>query len=261
VGWRCELTGEAGALGGCAGPGAPRRAPPSLPGVNPPSIDRHLTAYLGKWPPAGGVGGAGVLEVVGSERRDQPGWDGTIEPLFGVVTPSGGVLSVSPSRVEAVRSALDGRGVADLPAVFGAIASALDHPGGRMMYGIFRWSVDPVPMPDAGVWVAVDDAVVPDWLEPFGGEVLVALEGGGYVAGVGLKRHDPTGEEIAVGTEPAARGKGLARRLVSQAARRVLERGAVVTYLHAPDNVASARVAEAAGFPDLGWRAVGLVGR
>jgi hypothetical protein len=41
---------------------------------------------------------------------------------------------------------------------------------------------------------------------------------------------------------------------VAQAARRVLDDGAVPTYLHAFDNVASARVAEAAGFPDRGWQ-------
>jgi GNAT superfamily N-acetyltransferase len=224
--------------------------------VTGPSLDRHLTAYLGKWPPAGE---SGTIEVVASPRRDQPTWDGSIEPLVGVVTPSGGVLSVPPSRVEAARSAVSGRDAGGLPAVFGALASALGQSGGRVMYGIFRWSATPVPMPDAGVWVPVEDPVVPRWLEPFGPEVLLALDEGRYVAGVGLKRHDPTGEEIAVGTEEQARGRGLARRLVSQAAREVVARGAVVTYLHAPDNLASARVAEAAGFPDLGWRAVGLV--
>ena len=61
-----------------------------------------------------------------------------------------------------------------------------------------------------------------------------------------------------MGTEPAVRGRGLARRLVAQAARRVLDEGAVPTYLHDPANVASARVAEAAGFPDLGWKTYGV---
>ncbi|PWU56502.1 GNAT family N-acetyltransferase, partial [Micromonospora globispora] len=53
-------------------------------------------------------------------------------------------------------------------------------------------------------------------------------------------------------------GRGLARRLVAQAARRVLDEGAVPTYLHAFDNPASARVAEAAGFPDRGWTSYGV---
>ena len=83
-------------------------------------------------------------------------------------------------------------------------------------------------------------------------------ETGRYLAGVGIKRHDDIGRELAVGTEPAARGRGLARRLVAQAARRVLDEGGIATYQHDPANVASARVAEAAGFPDRGWRSVGM---
>jgi hypothetical protein len=38
----------------------------------------------------------------------------------------------------------------------------------------------------------------------------------------------------------------------------VLDDGAVPTYLHSLSNVASARVAEAAGLPDQGWRAFGV---
>jgi len=40
--------------------------------------------------------------------------------------------------------------------------------------------------------------------------------------------------------------------------RRILDEGAVATYQHAPDNIASARVADAAGFPDRGWRSAGM---
>jgi predicted GNAT family acetyltransferase len=61
-----------------------------------------------------------------------------------------------------------------------------------------------------------------------------------------------------VGTAEAARGRGLARRLVAQAARRVLDEGAVPTYVHDPANEASAKVAEAAGLKDQGWICVGL---
>jgi GNAT superfamily N-acetyltransferase len=81
---------------------------------------------------------------------------------------------------------------------------------------------------------------------------------GHYLAGVGIKRHDELGHEISVGTEPQARGQGLARRLVAQAARRILDQGRIPTYLHTFDNAASSRVAAAAGFPDLGWSALML---
>jgi GNAT superfamily N-acetyltransferase len=123
---------------------------------------------------------------------------------------------------------------------------------------VFRWSTSPAPLPDAGIWVPYDDPRVPQWLRPFGGEVLVVLDGEQYVAGVGVKRHDDAGHELAVGTEEAARGRGLARRLVAQAARRVLDEGAVPTYLHAPGNIGSARAADAAGFPDRGWSVIGF---
>ena len=73
------------------------------------------------------------------------------------------------------------------------------------------------------------------------------------------KQHDLWGHELAVVTEEALRGRGIARRLVAQAARRVLSDGAVPTYLHAFDNAASARVAEAAGFADRGWQFLTLL--
>ena len=117
----------------------------------------------------------------------------------------------------------------------------------------------PADLPDAGTWIAADDPSVPEWLWPFGGEVLVAVDPatGEHLSGVGVKRHDAFGHELAVVTRPAAEGRGLGRRLVAQAARRVLDEGAVPTYLHAVDNHASAHLATAAGFPDLGWAVYG----
>lgn len=164
------------------------------------------------------------------------------------------MIGVAPDLAPAV--AAYARDV-DLDALLPAVPGLLGHRGvaGR---GVFRWSTSPAPLPDAGVWLPYDDPRVPPWLRPFGGEVLVVLDGEQYVAGVGVKRHDHAGHELAVGTQEAARGRGLARRLVAQAARRVLDEGAVPTYLHAPDNVASARAAEAAGFPDRGWSVIGF---
>ena len=218
-----------------------------------PALDRHLDAWLGAWPPP-----EGTIQVVASPARDRPGWDGAPHPMVGVVSPSGGIISVAPACAAAVRDAVGERAPGQLAGARGAIAAAMGHPGARVLDGVFRWSSDPVAMPDAGQWVPAGDPAVPPWLRPFGGEVLVHLDGGRYVAGVGLKRHHPTGWEIAVGTEPEARGRGLARALVSQAARRVVAIGAVATYIHAPDNTASAKVAAACGFPDLGWRSLGL---
>jgi GNAT superfamily N-acetyltransferase len=209
----------------------------------------HLVTWLGQWP-------AGQpLHVVGSERRTKPAWDGEIRPAAGVGTPGGLMLSVPPGRVGAVRALAD----LPLPDLLDKLPGAVGYDGWRAYEAVFRYSLEPAALPDAGEWLAADDPVVPEWLRVFGGEVLVARDGdGGYLAGVGVKRHDTSGHELSVGTEPAARGRGLARRLVAQAARRVLDEGAVPTYLHDPANAASARVAEAAGFPDIAWKAYGV---
>jgi GNAT superfamily N-acetyltransferase len=210
----------------------------------------HLVTWLGQWP-------AGrPLDVVGSARRTEPGWDGHVHPAIGVGAPTGEVLSVAPHHTADVRRAADERPdrlLDELPALVG-------HPDRRSYRAVFRWTLDPSPLPDVGTWVPADDPSVPAWLKPFGGDVLIVLDPdtGAYVSGVGIKRHDPYGNELAVGTEPAARGRGLARRLVAQAARRVLDEGAVPTYLHDPENTPSARVAEAAGLPDRGWTAFGV---
>lgn len=170
-------------------------------------------------------------------------------------TPDGTVLSVPPDAVDDVRAAGD-----DLDTIGPVLPEIVGRPDARFGRGVFRWCQRLVDEqdPDA-VWLPPDDERVPSWLSVFNGEILVHLdEGGRYGAGVGRKRHDDFGQELAVATEEHLRGRGLARRLVAQAARRVFEEGAVATYLHAADNVASARVAEAAGFPDTGWWILGV---
>jgi GNAT superfamily N-acetyltransferase len=193
--------------------------------------------------------------VVGSDQRTRPGWDGRIYPVAGVATPEGTVLSVPPPLVEDVRSAGD-----DLDAVGAALPALVGRPDARFGRGVFRWCHELLDGtdPDAA-WLRPDDERVPPWLRMFNGDVLVHLDAvGRYGAGAGRKRHDDSGHELSVATEEHLRGRGLARRLVAQAARRVAEEGAVATYLHAASNTASARVAEAAGFPDTGWSILGL---
>lgn len=212
---------------------------------------RHLSRWLGHWPPRR------PLEVVGSPARTTPGWDGAVYAALGVASPSGAVLSVAPDRAQAVLAALGEHG--DRAALGPELPALVGHPDRGWYEATFRWSDAPAPLPDLGRWLPADHPVVPAWLRPFGGEVLVALDdGGSYLAGVGIKRHDAAGHELSVGTVAEARGQGLARRLVAQAARRVLDDGALPTYLHAVDNLASARVAEAAGFPDRGWTVFGV---
>jgi len=220
-------------------------------------LERHLAGWLGAWPPAG----PGTLTVIGSERRTRPGWDGRVYPVAGLATPDGAVLSVAPALVADVRAAAGPDG--DLDAVGAALPALVGRPDARFRRGVFRWCHELVAPaggddPDA-VWLPPGDERVPPWLAVFNGDVLVHLDGyGRYGAGVGRKRHDEFGQELSVATEEHLRGRGLARRLVAEAARRVADEGAVATYLHAVTNTASARVAESSGFPDTGWWVLGL---
>lgn len=207
-----------------------------------------LVEFLGGWTDDPG------LTIVGAPARTHPGWDGSIREVVGVATPAGGVISVRPELAVSVRTAVPTW--ADVPI---KLPAAVGHPDGRAFSGTFRWTVAPTDLDDLGEWVPWDDPRVPQWLHPFGGDALVVWgPDGAYAAGVGIKRHNPAGMEISVGTEEAYRGQGLAARLVAQAARWILEQGAVPIYLHDPANVASDRTALKAGFPDLGWRIVGV---
>ena len=203
--------------------------------ATPAPLVAHLQRELGVWPPPAD------FTVTTTEARRQLSWDGRERPFMGVWTPEGTVVSVRDDLWEK----------ADGATSLDDLARRLD---GRVAKGIMRWTADPMPLEPLGDWIGFDDPVIPEWLHPFGGEVLVVIEDGRYIAGVGLKRHDDDVWEISVGTEEAARGRGLARRLVTTAAQAIIDAGRIPTYLHDPANHASAKVAEASGFHERGWR-------
>ncbi len=207
----------------------------------PDAVRRHLEAWFGGWPTS-----ASGIVVLESDLRNRPAWDGNLLPVVGVTHNDFAVLSVAPGQASVVADRLEHVDAADLADTLG------------LMVGAFRWNLTAPPGDDAGEWVATTDQRVPGWLKPFNGDVLIEWdEHGHYGAGVGRKMHNAFGHEISVVTEPSLRGRGIARRLVATAARRILADGAVPTYVHLLDNHASAKVAEAAGFADLGWRYVG----
>lgn len=208
-------------------------------------LRHHLATWLGQWPTTR------PLQVVGSHRRTIPGWDDHIHPAIGVACPLGEVLSVPPETTADVRK-LASQGP---EALHDGLPAAVGYPHLQLARAVFRWCEHPAPLPPIGHWVGADEPGVPAWLRVFGGDVLISRDPdtGAYLAGVGIKRHSSDGREISVGTAEEARGRGLARALVAQAAQRILDEGAIPTYLHDPANTASARVADAAGFPDEGW--------
>lgn len=212
-------------------------------------LSSHLSSWLGEWP----SDGPRSLIVTSSPRREQPGWDGSIRPVAGVATPEGAVLSVPENSVEEIRALGD-----TLDEIAPLLPTAIGRPGWRFYAGVLRWSEQPIPFDRPGVWLPRDHDSVLGWLKPFNGDVLVGFEDDEVAAGVGRKLHDRWGHELAVVTEEDHRGRGWAKRLVSQAAERVLDDGAVPTYLHSPTNEASARTADACGFPDRGWKILGI---
>ncbi|MDQ3695503.1 MAG: GNAT family N-acetyltransferase [Chloroflexota bacterium] len=219
-------------------------------------LEAHLRTWLGAWPPTRD------LELVVWPGRDEPGWDGGVWPGLGVESPAGTVLSLSPAIVPDPAALDPARVLAALrsPAATTAVPAALGRPELTLTRAAFRWSAAPAALARLGEWVDRRDPRLPPWLRQFNGGVLVAWDERGRVAaGVGIKRHNAHGHELAVGTEPAHRGKGLARALVTQAARRVLAEGAVPLYLHDHENAPSARVAATTGFPDRGWNVLGLL--
>lgn len=230
--------------------------PAARPGASlPPLLATHLHAWLGAWPPARPV------HLSSSPLRERPGWDGVRRPVVGVGDGAALVLSVPPHVAHRLRHAdVGGRCPTRLLAEeLGVEPAAAVHLSWTC--AAFRWSTDPPDLPAIGRWVPADDPALPPWLRPFPEPVLVTFDQAGkVVAAAARKVHTPHGHEIAVGTEPAARGRGLARALVAQMARRILDDGAVPLYLHDPANTASARVAEAAGFPDRGWEQRELTG-
>lgn len=195
--------------------------------------------------------------MVGHATREQPAWDGTPRLLQGVGDGVGTVIAVPPATLADVQQVI-GTDLAD-PGLGARLGEVLELEDVVFGTGVFRWTHLPAPLPAEGTWVTDDNSRLPAWLAPFNGRRLLALDRrGGYLGGAGIKMHDDWGHEIAVVTAPAARGRGIARRLATTAARRILAEGAVPTYLHQASNVASARVADAAGFPDRGWRVHGL---
>ncbi len=213
----------------------------------------HLRSWVGDWPPR-----ASGVNVVGDPARLAPTWDGTVRPLQGVGSGEGTVISVPPGAADAVRDAIGDD--LDRPGLGNELGSILGVGPAAFGAGVFRTTDHVNPdIIDLGEWFEQQTDDLPEWLAPFNGPRLVAFDDERRpIAGVGIKVHDEHGQELSVVTEEAARGLGLGKRLVATAARRILADGSVPTYLHAPDNTASARVADAVGFPDRGWKVYGL---
>jgi len=226
---------------------------PASAELDSPVVRKRLDAHFLEW--LGAIPRPDRAQLIVTEVRDSPGWDGKVRPIQGVTGPEGIVLAVSPSVAHRFTDI-------DLEALFRAAGRPDAHARLQAMLGVpvsfgmptFRWAETAASGPEVGEWVEVDDPRIPDWLRLFNGGVLATFdEQGAYQAGVGLKRHNDIAREISVGTDPEHRGQGYASQLVAQAARRIIAEGGVAIYQHGGGNDASGRVADNAGIPDRGW--------
>ncbi len=81
------------------------------------------------------------------------------------------------------------------------------------------------------------------------------IRSGGEVSAVaGVNWRSPRFAEVYVYVDPAMRGRGWARAVVSAVANAIVQAGRVPLYVVAESNEVSIRVAEAVGFEDTGWR-------
>lgn len=210
-------------------------------------LDEALRTTLGTWPPV-----PRTVTISTSPSRVAPGWDGRVRPFSGVRTPDGAVVSVPADLVDRAR-----RLITDDATITPGLRE-LGLVRDEVTPWTMRWVTDDRGLADLeplGQWVAPDHPAVPQWVAPFPGEVLAAFDDdGAYLGVVALKPVAATAVEISVGTDERSRGLGIARRLVATAARAQLEEGLAVLYVHAVDNDASAKVAEAVGLTDRGWQ-------
>jgi RimJ/RimL family protein N-acetyltransferase len=170
-------------------------------------------------------------------------------PVRAFTRQGSAVLAVAPEHARLLRSQLT-----DPAHLLPALEEAAAQLRGHLFSGVARTGVA-IPPPEHEVTqLDASDPRLPDWvIGHFTGEAWVVLDTDGSVLSTAvLKRYDDRIREISVGTAERARGRGLARSVVAAAARAVLSQGRAVLYNHAPDNFASAKVAEAVGLHEFG---------
>jgi ribosomal protein S18 acetylase RimI-like enzyme len=216
------------------------------------------------------------VQPVSAHPLDRPAWSALTGPHAHFAERRGDVL-----RYPADVTPFVGMPSSAPTAQDWADAAALVGPGGLVpLAGLdgpapegwpVTWQVPGVQLVDAGVEAAPDDealrltaADVPEMLAlvertrpgPFllrtielGTYLGVRDDGGALVAMAGERLH-PTGwtEISAVCTDPAARGRGLATRLVRALVHEIRERGETAFLHSAADNTPAVRLYEELGF-------------
>jgi len=195
------------------------------------------------------------VHVIPSERRSRPGWGGYTIPILGLSTASGGVVSVRPDLVERTRGQLSllntGRpiGAAEFARLQQVSRATIPYAYSLSGYVLYTDVEQFQPRTSRARRIERTDVRGADLRRRFDGEIFAIYGIRGEIASwsaIKLKSDDIW--EIAVVTEAAYRGQGLAKEVVSAATAHILDNGRAALYVHDRNNHASARVCRSLGY-------------
>jgi RimJ/RimL family protein N-acetyltransferase len=217
-------------------------------------LDRFHTGELG-------CGGTLLEEpgvhVVPSERRTRPGWGGYTIPLLALSTPRGGVVSVRPEVLDRARSALgpirvgEPLGAVEFERLRQLAKSIVPYAYSLSGHVLFADAERFHPRSGRAERLDCGDTRGADLRRRFDGEIFVVRGARGEIASwaaIKLKSDDVW--EIAVVTEAAYRGRGLAKEVVSAATDHILAQDRLALYVHDRVNLASAKVCRSLGYAE-----------
>ncbi len=215
-------------------------------------LDAFHAVELGCDPTLFGTPG---VHVVPTERRGRPGWGGYTVPLLALSTVGGGIVSVRPDLAERVRVELapvpSGLPMqeADFERLRRVTRTTVPYAYSLSGYVLFATRDHFLPIASRAERLGRSDPRAADLYRRFDGEVFAVRGQRGEIASwaaIKLKSDDVW--EIAVVTEAAYRGQGLAKEVVSTATDFILEQGRLALYVHDRTNAASARVCRSLGY-------------
>jgi RimJ/RimL family protein N-acetyltransferase len=193
--------------------------------------------------------------IVPSERRTRPGWGGYTVPILALATPTGGIVSARPDLLERVKSGLGPPpvdrplGPPEFTRLHHVARVAIPYAYSLSGHVLYTDTEHFRPRPSRAVRLDRHDPRGADLRRRFDGEVFVVWSVRGDIASwSALKLKSDDVWEIAVVTEAAYRGQGLAKEVVSAATAHILEQGRMALYVHDRTNLASAKVCRALGY-------------
>ncbi len=192
------------------------------------------------------------VHLFSSARRESESWCGYRLPVFFLERGESSVLSVEADFLPRARELL-GEGAEGLAVAQDLLVdSTVRWPSARLLDGYSLYCEPEGFHPQRAAPTEKLMPWDPEWesmSEHFDGPVFVTRTSLGDVASwAAVKLKDEHVWEIAVTTEEAYRGRGLAKSVVSAATEYILAEGRVPLYTHDEANPASGRVAQALGF-------------